>query len=322
MFKRHFRAEAVAVLVCSSLLATAASAENVKLRLSYIMADSMLSVMVAKDAGAYEAAGIDLELYEAQGGPAVVAALASGSADLGFSAPIPPINARMNGVPIKLVLTLGHERAPDMQYTGFVASAASGITALSDLPGHKIALNANGGLCELAWRDHLAAANVSWSDVQTVVLPFPQVEAALQQGAIDAACVVNPFYASIMHNSEIGAVEIATGMLADLTVPGLSDVIYANESFITEHPEAIQAFAKVTEESRAKLLADHSLLVAAGEKYVGLTAAVAQDMRLPVARESTVVEPGDVQHLLDALARHGMMTTPITVEDLTANFGE
>ena len=110
-------------------------------------------------------------------------------------------------------------------------------------------------------------------------------------------------------------------MLADLTTPGLSDVIYANESYIAEHPEAIRAFAEVTEASRARLLADKDLLTAAAEKYVGLTPEAARDVRLPVARESTVVELSDVQFLLDALERHGMMTAPITAEDLTANFG-
>lgn len=319
---RILAAGAVATAFGSSLFAPPALAENTKLRLAYLMADSMLSVMVAKDAGEYEAAGIDLEIFEAQGGPAVVAALASGSADLGYSAPIPPINARMNGVPLKLVLALGHEKAPDMQYTGFVASKASGIADVAGVKGRKIALNANGGLCELAWRDHLAAAGLTWEDVQPVVLPFPQIEAALQQGAIDAACVVNPFYAAIMHNPDIGAVEIATGMLADLTTPGLSDVIFANESYIAEHPEAIRAFAEVTEASRARLLADKELLTAAAEKYVGLTPEAARDVRLPVARESTVVELSDVQYLLDALERHGMMTAPITAEDLTANFGQ
>lgn len=319
---RTLAAGAVATAIGSSFLTLPAMAENTKLRLAYLMADSMLPVMVAKDAGKYEAAGIDLEIFEAQGGPAAVAALASGSADLGYSAPIPPINARMNGVPLKLVLALGHEKSPDMEYTGFVASATSGITELAGVKGRKIALNANGGLCELAWRDHLASVDLAWEDVQPVVLPFPQIEAALQQGAIDAACVVNPFYASIMHNPDVGAVEIATGMLADLTTPGLSDVIFANESYIAEHPDAIWAFAEVTEATRAELLADKALLSAAAEKYVGLTPEAAADVRLPVARESTVVELSDVQFLLDALERHGMMTSPITAEDLTANFGQ
>ena len=44
-----------------------------------------------------------------QGGPAVVAAIASGSADVGYASPVPPINARLNGINVKMVMALGHE---------------------------------------------------------------------------------------------------------------------------------------------------------------------------------------------------------------------
>ncbi len=97
----------------------------------------------------------------------------------------------------------------------------------------------------LTLRDHLAAAGMAWSDLRIVVLPFPQMEAALQQGAIDSACVINPFQASIMNNPDIGAVRIAAGMLADLTKPGLSDVVYSSETYLANHADAVRAFAKV-----------------------------------------------------------------------------
>ncbi|WP_377295434.1 ABC transporter substrate-binding protein [Rhizobium sp. SG2393] len=316
-------AAALSALFCAGALSLAApaAAENTKLRLAYLRADMMLPVLVALDAGEYKRAGVDLEAIEAQGGPAVVAALVSGAADLGYSGSIPPINARQNGIPIKIVLALGHEKAPDMLLTGFVASKASGITNLAGLKGHTMAINANGGLCELALRDHLAAAGMAWSDLRIVVLPFPQMEAALQQGVIDSACVINPFQASIMNNPDIGAVRIAAGMLADLTKPGLSDVVYSSETYLAKHANAVRAFAKVTAASRLRLLADHAALAAAAQKYDGLTPAASEAVVLPVVRESSSVDLTEVQRLLDAMKRAGMLSSPVTAEDLTSDLG-
>lgn len=309
---------ALAAFSCAGTLSVAgpAHAEPVKLRLTYLMADLILPVLVARDAGDYERAGIDLEAIEGQSGPAVVAALASGEADLGYSGSIPPINARLNGVPIKLVMTLGHEKAPDMMLTGFIATKASGITDIQGVRGHRIALNANGGLCELAWRDHLSAAGIKWSEVQPVVLPFPQVEAAMQQGAVDAACLINPFQASVMHNPEIGAKRIAAGMLADLSTPGLSDVIYTTDKYAAEHAETIRTFGEVTVAARQRLQADPDALIAAAEKYVGLTPQAAADVTLAVVRDDVGMDLTEVQKLLDAMSRAEMLSSPITAEDL------
>src|SRR5690606_11426615 len=90
----------------------AASAENVKLRFAYLLAASTLPILVAQKNGDFAKAGLDVELTEVQGGPAVVAAIASGSADVGYAAPVPPINARLNGINVKMVMALGHEVEP------------------------------------------------------------------------------------------------------------------------------------------------------------------------------------------------------------------
>ena len=149
---------AVAAVFASGALAWA---EGTKLRVAYFLADSMLPALYAQDKGCFAEAGLDPEFIAVQGGPAVVAAIASGEADIGYAAPVPPINGRLNGVPVKMFLQLAQEVDPDKKYTWLVASGASGITDLAGVKGKKIAFNANGGLCELMWRDHLASVGLT-----------------------------------------------------------------------------------------------------------------------------------------------------------------
>lgn len=292
-------------------------ADAVKLRMAHLMADSMLPILAAKDAGAFDKAGIDLQLTEVQGGPAVVAAIASGDADVGYSAPVPPINARLNGVPVKMILALGQEMDAASSSTWIVASKASGIADLKGLKGHKVAINANGSGCDLAVRDHLAAAGLKAEDVSIVVLPFPDQEAALQQGAIDAACTINPFYASMAHNTAVAPVTLAAGLLADQKNPTLSDVIYTTDDFLAKNKDALTAFAKVVETAHAAMLADPAAMQAAAVKYLGLTADAAKDFKLPVLKSSTAIDPKDVQTLLDAMKRDGMLSADVSSADLS-----
>lgn len=299
------------------LMSGAASADNVKMRFAYLLADSVLPIMAAKDTGAFEAAGIDLEMTEVQGGPAVVAAIASGEADIGYAAPVPPINARLNGVPVKMVLALAHEVDPDKKFIWLVASKASGVTSLADIKGKKISFNANGGLCELTWRDHLAAAGIAWSDVEPVVLPFPQQEASLEQGAIDAACTINPFYASMSGNANVAPVTIAAGMLAEEKTPVINDVIFTTEDYLGANKDSLVAFAKVLDKARKDMQADRAALEAAAVKYMGLTPEAAKSFNLPIVKDTMSIAPGDAQTVLDAMNKAGMLSSPITGEDLS-----
>lgn len=303
---------AVAALLASSV---AGLAENAKVRVAYLLADSMLPAMYAQDKGYFAAAGLDTEFIAVQGGPAVVAALASGDADIGYSAFVPPINARIGGLPLKLFLVLSHEAAPDHEFIFLTASKASGVTDLAGLKGKKIAINANGGLCELAWRDHLAAAGMSIDDTELVVLPFPEQEAALEQGNIDATCTVNPFHASMMTNANLGAVDLERGMLADLSTPVVSDGIYATEDWLANNQASAIAFAQVMDKARTELLTDRAVLEASAVKYMELTPDAAKMMELPVVKKEMNISGAEVQLVLDAMIRNGMQTGPLNGAD-------
>ncbi|NMD08227.1 MAG: ABC transporter substrate-binding protein [Phyllobacteriaceae bacterium] len=298
--------------------ATGALAENAKVRLAYLVADSMLPMMYAQEKGYFKDAGIDLEATAVQGGPAVVAALASGEADIGYSAFIPPINGHIAGVPIKLMLTLAHESQPDHLYTFIVASKASGIADMKGLAGKKVVINANGGLCELMLRDHLSANGMKFEDVQLVVLPFPETEKALEQGSVDATCSVNPFYASITTNANVGAKVVASGMLADLSTPVVQDGVYGLEDWLAKNGDASAKFAQVMDKARKELLADRGLLEAASVKHMELTPEAAKSFTLPILKPEMNISAEDVQRVLDAMIRNGMNPGPLNGADFVA----
>lgn len=300
--------DAAGALVTSTLLALAnpAAAENVQLKMAYLAADSMLPALYAMDKGYFAEAGLDVEQVPVQSGPAAVAAVASGDADIGYAAPLPPINARLNGVNLKMFLQLGQEVDPDKKFLWLLASKASGIADIASVKGKKIAINANGGLCDLAWRDHLASAGLTKDDVEMVVLPFPEQEAALELGNIDAACTVNPFYASITSNAAIGAVEVAAGTLNDLSKPLMNDALFASDEWLAANEATAVKVAQVMDRARKELLGDRKVMEEAAVKYLELTPETATKFNLPIVNMDMTVTPADVQVILDAMVRNGM----------------
>ena len=308
-------ASAAMVSVAAFGLVAAAHADATKIKIAYLVTDSMLPALYAQGKGYFADAGIDAEFIAVQGGPAVVAAIASGEADVGYAALVPPINGRLKGVPIKIFLQLSKEAEPDKKYTWLVASAASGITDLAGVKGKKISFNANGGLCELSWRDHLSGVGLTIADVEPVVLPFPEQEAALEQGNIDATCTINPFYASMKGNVAIKAKELAAGTLADLAVPLANDGLFATETWLGANGGAAIKLAQVMDKARHELVADRAVMEAAEIKYMELTPEAAKAFTLPFDNDSMTVNPKDVQRLLDAMIKTGMTTGPLNGAD-------
>jgi len=306
---------AVAAVFASGALAWA---EGTKLRVAYFLADSMLPALYAQDKGYFAEAGLDPEFIAVQGGPAVVAAIASGEADIGYAAPVPPINGRLNGVPVKMFLQLAQEVDPDKKYTWLVASGASGITDLAGVKGKKIAFNANGGLCELMWRDHLASVGLTIDDVEPVVLPFPEQEAALEQGNIDATCTINPFYASMSGNAALAPVNVAAGTLHDLQQPLMNDALFATDDWLAANGETAVKVAQVMDKARKELLADRSALEGAAVQFMELTPDAAKSFSLPIVNESMAITPADVQKILDAMVATGMQPGPLNGADFVA----
>jgi NitT/TauT family transport system substrate-binding protein len=154
-----------------------------------------------------------------------------------------------------------------------------------------------------------------WKTPNWSSCPFPEQEAALEQGNIDATCSVNPFHASIMTNANLGAVDLERGMLADLTTPVVSDGIYGTEEWLAANEASAVAFAQVMDKARGELLADRAVLEEATVKHMELTPDAAKLMELPVVKREMNISATDDQLVLDAMIRNGMQTGPLNGAD-------
>ena len=64
-------------------------------------------------------------------------------------------------------------------------------------------MNAAGASCEVQLRAYLMDAGVPWDSIRVLILPFPQMPAALQLGNADVACTIEPFHSAILLSPQI-----------------------------------------------------------------------------------------------------------------------
>ncbi len=297
-------------------MSSVSNAEETTIRVAKLASVDGIPVEYALEKGFYKEAGLDVEVTEMQSGPAIVSAIVSGAVNMGISAPVPPINARGKGLPIQILGTLSQEVDPDTKSMWLVASKASGIISIQDVRGKKIAINANGSLCELAWRNHLETAGIKWSELETVVLPFPQQEAALEQGGVDATCTIMPMRQSIMANAQIAPVEIGNGLFAVEKDPVIMNTIFTTADFVSANKDKLRAFMQATTKAYRILKNDPAERTAVIVKFAGVKEEAAAKMELNTVKDDISVSAPELAVIIDSLRKAGVLESPITADDM------
>ncbi len=157
---------------------------------------SVAGVYVAGARGYFRKAGIVNEFVPLAGFNAILPALATGELDVGSGGPsVALFNAIERGVGLRIVAD---------QNTAFPGQASIGlmvrkdlidtgqVKTYADLKGRTFALAARKASLELDLLKVLRLGGLRPEDVRIVTMPFPQMNAALASGAIDACFQLEP----------------------------------------------------------------------------------------------------------------------------------
>lgn len=304
-------AGAIAMCLAAILPETVQAAE--KVRFAYLRTQSLAVSFHAKSRGYFKDEGLEVEFIEVQGGPAVGAAIASGSADFGFAAPAPIALARQAGQPFRFFIGLQWERSPDSVWGFLLASERSGVKSLKDLAGKTIIVGPAGGLCELAFRDWLATAGLTLDKVKVLYTPFPQQQAALELGNADAACTVEPFHTA-MQNSKVKPVTLAKAFLANQSGTYNVDGLFASEAWLEKNGRVVAALRKALTRARDDMRKDQSIGKRILLEEFKLPAGLVE--KLPNADSTISLTAADFKPLIDGMKRNGMLKDSVSERDI------
>ena len=289
----------------ASLAALPASAAE-KITLLYVPINAFIAGYVAKDQGAFERHGLDIDLKIAPVGGSSLASLLAGAAQIATTTPSQLLQANEQG--FDLLILAGATVYPITPNSfGLIAKTGSGIKAPADFVGKKVAIPGLASVSEILPKFWLRSNGVDYKKVEWVEIQFPQLADALKSNLVDAEVSANPFMSRVI---EPGIAYLVVDFNT-VAPKGASTGFYvATRSWAEKNRAAVQAFRQALVEatdfaSDAKNLAAVQRSIA---QYTQLPPPIAASLPMPIGLEP-IAKPEGLSFWIDTSQEFGFTKT-------------
>lgn len=274
-------------------------------------------LMLAQDKGYFEQQGLDVQFENLPGGSDMVVLTANGDFDIGVGGAGPAyFNAVERGLDLKIIAPLHFEREP--QATPLMVSKerfdSGELTSVEDLEGLNVSVNARGAT--EYWLDTaLRTGGLTIEDIDLQQLPFPDVPAALDSGALDGAMLGEPV-ATLAEQQGI-AVRLDVDFPADFQ----PTFVWVNPDFAAKEPDLVTGFAAGMMQGCRDLWADdwdsdENLAIING--YTNVDAALIRDASRTWCEPNGTINVNDLETLQEFFGDRGLLEydEPLDIESL------
>lgn len=148
---------------------------------------------IAKEQGMFEKQGLDVELVSGADPAALLAQVVSGDVNIAIGSWINVATSVAKGVPVKVIGGNGIVD-PTADNSGVLVSKESGISDLEGLTGKTIGVVGVKSGGDIPVLQALEGAGVDVNSVKEVAIPYAGMQAALEQGTVDAVVPADSFY--------------------------------------------------------------------------------------------------------------------------------
>lgn len=279
-----------------------------KIRVVHVPVLIFAPLYVAIERGYFAQQGIEVELIGTPGGASSFVVLASGRAEVvigGLGASL--FNAAARGLDFKVVGPVHMEKPPVS--TPLVVSKkayeSGEIRSVADLRGKKVSVNVIGSATEFWLHSALLRGGLTIDDVQVVAVNFPEVPAALANGAIAAGLLGEPLATLAEDQGQI--VRLSEDFVNGVQVTA----VYYSGAFIREHPKEAAGFMVAWLRASRDLYGDgyrRDDIARIVEKYTGVPAAVVKKARPPFHEPDGKMNLNDFKRLQEFFRKRGELT--------------
>jgi NitT/TauT family transport system substrate-binding protein len=272
--------------------------------------DSYKTVYYARQAGIFRKYGLDVTPTIINSGTAALSALAGGSIQVAFTSLFGVIEAHARGINFQIVAP-AQAYSTDAPTAGLLVRKDSTIRSGADFNGKTIA--------SLALKDLNALATLAWIDqnggdsktVKVIELPIGALLAALTEGRIEGMTTTPPFLDQAVAS---GSARILAKSYDALAKHFYASIFVATQDYVERNRDTMSRFARAMHESIVYTNAHLAETVDLVASYSGIPASVIANSKRATAGE--YVDPRDVQPLIDAAVRYGLIPTGFRADDL------
>ena len=288
--------------------------EKTKLRVGAMPIIDSAPVHIALQEGYFRQEGLDVELVTIAGASAGVPALVSDDLQYTYGAWVPYFQAQARGVADLALVADCYQIGSGMFM--IMVKSGSPITKPTDLVGKKIATNTFNTITDLLAKSVLSTNQVDPAQVNFVEVPFPDMQARLQDGSIEAAIMLEPFVTKAQR--EIGAVPLldtSVGPTKEFPISGFA----ATKKFVQENPRTTEAFRRALAKA-SELAARRDIVEKAVQRYAKIDADTASLVKMGTF--PTSMDPSRLQRGADLMLQYGMLQQRMDVSSMILQAGE
>ncbi|MCW2835040.1 MAG: Nitrate transporter substrate-binding protein [Nocardioides sp.] len=260
--------------------------------------------------GFFAERNIELSLEAGQGGAAIIPGVVSGQFQFGSSNVTSLMLARHEGLPVKIVVSGNASTGQDPDISAVVVKGDSDIKSAKDLEGKTVAVNTLNNLGDTTVRQSIRKDGGDPDEVEFVELGFPDMPAAVANGQIDAAWVVEPFVAISKSQGD----RVVAWNLVDTAPDLMLSGYFTSEKLLQEDPELVEDFVAAVTESQEYAMEHPEEARAIVKTYTEIADDVLAALTLPVW--TPAVNRESTQTLADLAMQDGLVDQPVDVAAL------
>lgn len=267
------------------------------------------ALILGIEEGIFEKHNLTVDLTTGQGGAAILPAVAQGQVDFAIGQPLPIILAASKGIDVKIVGNYAASYAEGDDING-VAALDSAIASPKDLEGKRVAVNTLMAAGDLTIMEAIEQDGGDPTNVEWVEVPFPEMQAQLVSGELDAAWLPEPFLSRTI--AEGG--QLVTYNYQD-TIPGLTTLVgFTSGAFIDENPAVVKAFQDALAETRALANDDVAAARSVLPEFLGMPEAAAENLAMEDFGPELNVDA--IQKLQELMVKFNFMDEEIDLDEL------
>lgn len=283
-------------------------------KLGYMKIVDNAPMFVAMERGFFKAAGLELETVPMAGGAVIVQGVTSGDLQIGWTNVISLYQAHVEGFDFKFIAGGATNVKGTNDTHALLVAKGSPINSAKDLEGKTVAVNTLNNivhLMALAWLDKNGASSAK---VKFVEIPFPQMEAALVAGKIDAASAQEPFPSAALAKD---AARVLANPWSDVIGKFLIASWFASEKWLQKNKQTAQAFIAALNRGIDAVGADPKGSRDAIAKWTGLNPDLAGKIPLPVFEKG--VSEKDLQVTIDLTQKYKLIPRAFKARDVISD---
>jgi NitT/TauT family transport system substrate-binding protein len=281
------------------------------LRVGVIPIADVAPLYLGMKKGFFEDEQLTIKPQLAEGGAAITPAVVSGDFQIGFSNTISLLIAASQDLPVEIIsqgVLAG--KTEKQAWADLLVLKEGPIKEPKDLEGKTIAVNTLKNICEVTIKASLEKEGVAVDKLEFAEVPFPDMNAALEAGRVDGACVVEPFVSQGKAGEARGIDPFYVRTAPDLTVA----TYFTSSQYAQENGDVVDRFVEAMNRSLTYAESHPDEVRQVLLDYTEIPPEAAEQIKLPIWRPD-LNEP-TIELLSELSLKYGLIEEQPDLDEL------